>query len=271
MMDLLSDKGLIFDIKRFSVNDGPGIRTTIFFKGCPLSCWWCHNPEGLSDEVEEVCMIEKLEDKEFQHNKPVGTFVTVEELINEIEKERIFHDTSGGGVTFSGGEPLSQYEFLLQLADECSLRGIHTCLDTSGFISADIFRSILDRFDLFLYDIKTLDDNKHILYTGVSAGTIIANLRALSEAGKEFVIRFPVIPGVNDDTENISQMKDLLRGLDSEIRELHLLPYHASAKNKYQKFGRQFKMKNNIELDGGGLNRLKEEFEQIGYKVKIGG
>lgn len=266
-----SEKGLIFDIKRFSVNDGPGIRTTIFFKGCPLSCWWCHNPEGLSGEAEEVCVTEKLDGKAFHRKKQVGVLVTVGELMKEIEKEQIFHETSGGGVTFSGGEPLNQHEFLVSLADACRLRGIHTCLDTSGYVSTGIFRSVMDRFDLFLYDIKILDDNKHILYTGVSNETIIANLHALSGAGQAFIIRLPVIPGMNDDSENIRQMQDLLKSLDNVTREIHLLPYHASAKGKYQKFRRKFMMKDGIGSDENVLNRLKKAFEHAGYRVKIGG
>ena len=267
----MSASGLIFDIKRFSVNDGPGIRTTIFFKGCPLSCWWCHNPEGLSGSIEEVVLTEKLDGLEYKQRKDVGRYVSVDDLIREIEKERIFYETSKGGVTFSGGEPLMQHEFLVRLADECKLHGIHTCLDTSGYISPDIFKSILSRFDLFLYDIKMLDDNKHLQYTGVSTGTIITNLHALLEAGKEFIIRFPVIPGINDDSENISHMKNFLKSLNHEAKELHLLPYHAYAKNKYKRFGRKFRMEKNTELNEKDLNVLKEEFEQIGYKVKIGG
>ncbi len=270
-MNYLADKGLIFDIKRFSVNDGPGIRTTIFFKGCPLSCWWCHNPEGISSEVEEVYMTEKLDSKEFKSKKQVGTIVTVDELLKEIEKERIFYETSEGGVTFSGGEPLMQYEFLLKLTDECNSRGIHTCLDTSGYVAPEIFKTILNRFDLFLFDIKTLDNEKHIKYTGVSTNIILTNLRTLSDAGKKFIIRFPVTPGINDGEENINELKDLLNSLNNKVKELHLLPYHAIATNKYQRFGREFKMNKNIEPNEKELERLKSEFEEIGYKVKIGG
>jgi pyruvate formate lyase activating enzyme len=270
-MTASSEKGLIFDIKRFSVNDGPGIRTTIFFKGCPLSCWWCHNPEGLSGEIEEINVVEKLDGMEFHKTKEVGSFVTVSELLEEIEKERIFYETSGGGVTFSGGEPLNQYRFLLRLAGECTRHGIHTCLDTSGYISTGIFKSILNDFDLFLYDIKTLDEHKHKQYTGVPVEIILANLRALSETGRKFIIRLPVIPGINDDAEGISRITEFLAGLNNEIREIHLLPYHSGAVAKYQKFGREFKIKNSIEINEIELNRLKNEFEQIGYKVKIGG
>ncbi len=266
-----SDSGLIFDIKRFSVNDGPGIRTTIFFKGCPLSCWWCHNPEGLSGEIEEINVVEKLDGIEFKQIKEVGTFVTLEDLMKEIEKERIFYEISGGGVTFSGGEPLYQYRFLHRLAQECRKRGIHTCLDTSGYISPAIFKSLLDDFDLFLYDIKTLDEHKHMQYTGVALETITANLHALSEAGSKFIIRVPVIPGINDDKKEISQLVELMKNLNNEVREIHLLPYHASAKAKYQKFGRDFKINDRIEMNEIELNRLKDKFEQTGYKVKTGG
>lgn len=270
-MNLQTDKGLIFDIKRFSVNDGPGIRTTIFFKGCPLSCWWCHNPEGISPETEEVYITEKLDGREKKRKKSVGTLVTVDELINEIEKERVFHETSSGGVTFSGGEPLMQYKFLLKLADECTKRGIHTCLDTSGYVAPDIFKSALNRFDLFLYDIKTLDNLKHIKYTGVSADIILANLFTLSDSGKKFIIRFPVIPGINDFEEDILKIKNLISRLNNEIKELHILPYHAIAKGKYQRFNREFKMNGNIEPDEKRIERLKSEFEETGYTVKIGG
>ena len=270
-MNHTTDKGLIFDIKRFSVNDGPGIRTTIFFKGCPLSCWWCHNPEGISPEIEEVYLTEKLDGRQYKRKKQVGTYVTVGELLREIEKEKIFYETSGGGVTFSGGEPLLQYEFLLKLTDACSSLGIHTCLDTTGYIAPEIFNTILNRFDLFLFDIKTIDNDKHIKYTGVSKDNILVNLRSLSEAGKKFVVRFPVIPGMNDDEKNISEMKHLLSSLNSENKELHLLPYHAIASGKYQRFGREFKMKNIPEPNTEVLDKLKSEFAKIGYKVRIGG
>ncbi|MBN2611745.1 MAG: glycyl-radical enzyme activating protein [Bacteroidales bacterium] len=270
-MNHQTDKGLIFDIKRFSVNDGPGIRTTIFFKGCPLSCWWCHNPEGISPETEEVFVTEKLDGKDFLRKKQVGTWFSVDELMKEIEKEQVFYETSAGGVTFSGGEPLLQYEFLLKLTDACTSKGIHTCLDTSGYVSPEIFKSVINSFDLFLYDIKTLDNEKHIKYTGFLADIILANLQTLADAGKQFIIRIPVIPGINDHEENITAVKDLISRLNNETKELHLLPYHAIAKGKYLRFGREFKMSGVNEPSENELLRLKSEFEETGYKVKIGG
>ena len=141
------EKGFIFDIKKFAIHDGPGIRSTVFLKGCPLECWWCHNPEGQNLEPE------KMEGKDI-----VGEEVTVDWVIKEIEKDRIFYDQSGGGVTFSGGEPLMQPEFLQQLVLECKKRGIHTTLDTSGYAPADVFIPFIDIVDLFLYDLKIIDE-----------------------------------------------------------------------------------------------------------------
>ena len=164
-----------------------------------------------------------------------------------------------------------QYDFLLKLTEVCSSHGIHTCLDTTGYMAPEIFKTILDRFDLFLFDIKTLDNEKHIKYTGVSTEIILTNLRVLSDAGKKLIVRFPVIPGVNDDKENINEMKNLLNSLNNSAKELHLLPFHAIATGKYQRFGREFKMNNAIEPNEKELNRLKSEFEEIGYNVRIGG
>lgn len=267
----MNSKGLIFDIKRFSVNDGPGIRTTIFFKGCLLSCWWCHNPEGLSSEIERLTVEEKLFENIHHVQRIVGRYETVYNLMDEIEKDTIFYENSGGGVTFSGGEPLLQIDFVNQLARECRIRGIHTCIDTSGFIAPETFKSIIDEFDLFLFDLKVINNDKHLLYTGLSNEMIFLNLNILSSANKNFIIRFPVIPGINDDSENIQSMKNLLKALNNRMMEIHILPYHDIALHKYQKFSMNYKLKEKKVPHNNHIESICKEFKSLGFKVKIGG
>ncbi|HJZ39341.1 MAG TPA: glycyl-radical enzyme activating protein [Bacteroidales bacterium] len=263
--------GLIFDIKRFSVNDGPGIRTTIFFKGCPLSCRWCHNPESKSGDPQEIEVIRRLHGREYCMKEIAGRTVSVEEVLQEIEKESVFHETSGGGVTFSGGEPLMQPEFLLRLLDECRKRGIHTCLDTCGYCEGVLFKEFITKTDLFLFDVKVLDGEKHIRYTGVDNSLILSNLFQLDAAGNNYIIRMPVIPGINDDHANIVAMKELLHRLKNPAKEMHLLPYHPLAKNKLRRLGMEDKMNPVPEIDESKLHNLALELEQTGYRVVIGG
>ena len=184
-------KGVIFDIKRFAVHDGPGIRTTVFLQGCPLGCWWCHNPEG-------------------QRNN-AGNKVSVAEVMDEVIKDSIFYEESNGGVTFSGGEPLHQSGFLSELLKGCKKEGFHTCVDTSGYATKESIDLIMDDTDLFLFDLKHTDDTVHRKYTGVSNSCIIDNLKYLAGKKKEIILRFPVIPGINDSTDNISEMLKLLK------------------------------------------------------------
>jgi pyruvate formate lyase activating enzyme len=267
----MHSKGIIFDIKRFSVNDGPGIRTTVFFKGCPLSCWWCHNPESRLSDVEEFEIVHKLDEREFRKKEMIGKYLSVEDVMTEIEKETVFYETSGGGVTFSGGEPLMQPKFLMLLAETCALRNIHTCLDTSGYCNPKLFAEILPKIDFFLFDIKTLDKENHLKYTGVSNEMILTNLSTLAKSGKDYIIRLPLIPGINNDKENILKLKNCLKDLSSPIKEIHLLPYHPLAHNKYRRFGMEEKAQNITEIKEEEMNSLAHTFEQIGYNVKIGG
>jgi pyruvate formate lyase activating enzyme len=263
--------GLIFDIKRFSVNDGPGIRTTIFFKGCPLSCSWCHNPESKSAYPQEIEVIRTLHGREYCTREMAGRTISVEELLQEIEKESVFHETSGGGVTFSGGEPLMQPEFLLRLLDECHKRSVHTCLDTCGYCEPALFKEFMAKTDLFLFDVKVLDREKHIRYTGVDNSLILSNLCQLDDAGINYIIRMPVIPGINDDNENILAMKELMHCLKNPAKELHLLPYHPMAKNKLRRLGMEDNLDAVPEIDELKLHSLARDFEQAGYRVVIGG
>jgi len=267
----MSRLGLIYDIKRFSVNDGPGIRTTVFFKGCPLACWWCHNPESRSNEVERATLIRKLGDNEFCQQETIGKSVSIEEVMHEIVKDSVFYETSAGGVTFSGGEPLFQPEFLAGLAEACRSEGIHTCLDTSGYCSPGLFRDLIPKIDLFLYDLKILDREKHIHYVGYPNDDILYNLQQLDDTGGDYIIRVPVVPGVNEDRASMLSLLSYLKSFSNRGKEIHFLPYHALARHKFRYLGIGDKMEGTLAVDQQVLINLAGEFEQYGYKVKIGG
>ncbi len=172
-------KGLIFSVKRYSVHDGPGIRVTFFMKGCPLSCWWCHNPEGISPFQETVVGTRRVGEKEFRFDEPVGRLYSVEEIIEIAGRDSIFFHQSGG-VTFSGGEPLVQFEFLLEALKKCKANGYNTVVDTSGYSSAENYKAIIRYTDYFLFDIKHLDNEKHIKYTGVPNHGILKNFKLVA-------------------------------------------------------------------------------------------
>jgi len=222
--------GTIFAVKRFPVHDGPGIRTTVFLQGCCMRCAWCHNPESWSKTPVPLA------------KKNVSAQVrTAAQVMEEIEKDRIFYEESGGGVTFSGGEPLEQHEFLNRLLEKCHAVGLHTTLDTCGWASSEIFSSVIAHVDLFLYDLKMMDDQLHRRWTGVSNTPVLENLKILANFGKSIFLRIPVIPGINDDLENIRQTACFINTLPGHaIKELHLLPYHSSAKAKYQRLGKVY-------------------------------
>ena len=219
-------QGVLFDIKRFAIHDGPGIRTTIFLKGCPQRCWWCHNPESLNPGIEDG----------------IGETRTAEQVMQEIEKEMIFYDESGGGVTFSGGEPLMQPEFLSVLMDRCRKQEIHITLDTTGCVPPRIFNSLLDKVDLFLYDLKIIDNSGHRKYTGASNQYALENLETLSKKKKKAIVRFPMIPGITDTIENVTAVAKFVSGLKS-IHNIEVLPYHRTAEQKYRRLKLENKMK----------------------------
>jgi pyruvate formate lyase activating enzyme len=254
----MSDHGIIFNIQRFSVNDGPGIRTTVFLKGCQLACRWCHNPEGRAMEIEH------------KNGHIIGKAYDAEELMTIIEKDRVFYDESGGGVTFSGGEPLAQPEFLSEMLRLCRQAGIHTAVDTTGYADMDIFQDILPNTDLFLYDLKLMDPVLHLKYTEVSNHEILENLEFLIQNKAGIIIRIPMIPGITATQSNLGQIKNYLSRFRSKP-EINLLPYHRIADGKYRKF--------RIPNPMNGSNSLNEEdmkihaihFEEAGFKVQIGG
>ncbi len=264
-------KGMIFDIKRYALHDGPGIRQTVFFKGCPLRCWWCHNPESQSTKTEIITREIKLDGDSCYEDVPVGRLMTVDEVMAEVLKETVFYDESGGGVTFSGGEPLLQAEFLKALAAECRRNNIHTVLDTCGYANPETVDSVADLIDLFLFDIKLIDEERHREYAGVSNRIILANLRRLAANGKKIIVRFPIIPGITDTDENIAGLIGLLHSMSSIINEVDLLPYHSIANHKYLQFEMENKMKDAQPPSDERMNILKEHFEQNGFSVKIGG
>ncbi|MBN1341725.1 MAG: glycyl-radical enzyme activating protein [Phycisphaerae bacterium] len=271
-MSRLDVRGIIFDIKRFAIHDGPGIRTTVFCKGCPLNCAWCHNPESIRPDPEislmpdrcigcghcfkicqqhahrmngdkrvydrdrcvvcgdcaEKCYAEAIE--------IVGRQVTVAEVIQEVEADRPFYETSRGGMTLSGGEPTQQFDFTHALLAEAKLRRLHTCLDTSGLTSWDRLDQLLPLVDIFLYDLKDTDAQRHKRFTGVDNDLILENLRRLNDAGAEIILRCPMIPGINIDDQHLTRIADVVRS-HPRISEVNLLPYHRLGMSKSDRMG----------------------------------
>ena len=265
-------KGLIFSIKRYSVHDGPGIRVTFFMKGCPLRCIWCHNPEGISPLPEKVIQTNRVGGKAFSKEEVAGRFYTVKEIIDILDKERVFIDQSGGGVTFSGGEPLLQSEFLIEALKTCKANGYHTAVDTSGYTSTENYMKILPFTDLFLFDIKQLDDLRHIEVTGVSNQLILENYRFLLENAREMMLRIPVIPGINNDKDHIlSLVKLIIAYRTPALKKINLLPYNKIGSSKYKRFNRINKMEGLEPPSKEEMGLLKEMFTGTGVKIKIGG
>ncbi len=273
-------RGLIFDIRRFTVHDGPGIRTTVFFKGCPLTCWWCHNPESQDFKSERSIKNLVLSGTKFQHSETTGNFMTVDEVMAEVQKDEIFYEESGGGVTFSGGEPMMQEPFLHALLQASKTLGWHTAVDTSGYATHKAMEHTAPLVDLFLYDVKLMNDELHRKYTGVSNKPILENLEFLYRSGKNITLRFPVIPGITDTYDNIQQIKTLIIRLQSQRPvpmahgsplSIHLLPYHTIARDKYRRFCKTNQLEGVHDLKQEALAGLKQEFEEMGLTVKIGG
>ncbi len=262
--------GTIFDIKHFAIHDGPGIRQTIFFKGCPLSCWWCHNPESRSADIFSYEKQENLDGAKVCEIKTIGQEYTVDEVMTQIKKDIVFFEESGGGVTFSGGEPLLQYDFAMDLLKECKNLDIHTCIDTTGNIKSEKLENVASLTDLFLYDLKHIDDVQHIKYTGVSNKLILNNLKLLDELGKDIWIRFPLIPGINDDESNLLRMMDFLSKLKNSY-PISILPYHKIGSHKYERFGIDYKMEGVEEQSKEDVNKIFEMFTDAGFSASVGG
>jgi pyruvate formate lyase activating enzyme len=265
-------KGLVFSVKRYSIHDGPGIRVTFFMKGCPLSCWWCHNPEGISGEPEEIAMVHRVGEMEFTRKETAGEYYEVGDILSILEKERIFIESSNGGVTFSGGEPMMQFEFLLEALKACREAGYHTAVDTSGYFPSARLESILPYTSLFLFDLKHLDPGRHMEYTGVPNSVIINNLNMIIRSGAEVMLRIPVIPGINDDAEHLSVLKEFINNLEpGSVRLINLLPFHKTGSAKYLKLKREYRLESVKQPTTTSMNELKEYFSDTGIKIKIGG
>jgi pyruvate formate lyase activating enzyme len=263
-------KACIFDIKRFAIHDGPGIRITVFFKGCKMSCWWCHNPEGINPGIEHYKKNTVIDGKVICENAVAGEWITLDDMMTEIEKERVFMDESGGGVTFSGGEPFLQPEFLMAVLSECKNRSIHTAVDTSGYTTERLIKQAADLTDLFLYDLKLIEEKEHEKYTGISNKQILGNLKILSERESNVHIRIPVIPGINDKLSQIESLINFISHLKG-INNVDLLPYHYFARSKYERFYRNNRLSGIVKPTESQLRKLKKQFENAGFNVRIGG
>ncbi len=267
----MTNSGYIFDIKKFAIHDGPGIRTTIFFKGCSMNCWWCHNPESQNVEPERIQKTMKNQNESSSEiQEVIGKKITTDEVMEEIEKDMIFYEESNGGVTFSGGEAMHQPEFLISLLKRCKAKGIHTTLDTSGYAEKEIFEKVVEMVDLFLYDLKLIDDNKHTQFTGVSNRLIHDNLRYLSELGKEVIIRIPIIPGITSTEDNLARLIDFIKSLDN-INDVNLLPYNKMGEEKYRRLKRVYKTEEIKPPSENEMIDIKSYFERLGFNVEIGG
>jgi pyruvate formate lyase activating enzyme len=259
-------QGTIFKIKRYALHDGPGIRTTVFLKGCPLSCRWCHNPEGI--DPRPVSMAKNNPEGEIRET--VGEVTEAAELVATIEKDQLFYDESGGGVTFSGGEPLAQPQFLEAVLDACNRRDIHAALDTSGFAPAAVLDRVLPRLQLVLFDLKIMDADLHRKYTGVSNETILENLKRIDGGSTPWRLRIPLIPAMTDTETNLEQIARFASGLKS-IQGVDLLPFHRIASGKYRRLGLADPMAGAEPPFPDHVAVIKNRFESAGFDVSIGG
>ena len=295
--------GLVFDIQRYSLHDGPGIRTTVFLKGCPLRCAWCHNPESMNAAPElrvfgsrcisceacrDACPIGEARPGELpdprvclacgscaeacptRGREVIGRSTTVEALLDVLAADRPFYEESGGGVTFSGGEPLRQWRFLVRCLEAVRTRGYHAAVDTSGFATAQAIIRVSEVTDLFLYDLKVMDPVRHRQFTGVGLPPILRNLRILDERGATVWIRLPLVPGHNDDTANLEAVGRFVAGL-RRTRRVHVLPYHRLASAKYERLGLVNPMVEIPSPAAADIDRAVAILASYGLDVHVGG
>ncbi len=257
--------GWIFDIKRFAIHDGPGIRTTIFMMGCPVNCRWCHNPECLAGNEKVFEKKVKLDDHSFITKQSVAKELTAVRVMEEVLKDLVFFKESGGGVTFSGGEPFHQPGFLISLLNISKREGLHTCIDTSGYTDSIYLRKALPLTDLFLYDLKLINNSDHLKYTGVSNKLILDNLEILARKPNKVIVRLPVIPGITDTMENLSSVAELMIKL--KLDRIALLPYHKTGKHKYSLLDRDYEMKDVPEPSAEEMKKAVSIFENRGISI----
>lgn len=298
-------EGLIVKIQRYSIHDGPGIRTTVFFKGCPLRCHWCSSPETYHGypEIgfyEDTCIAEcsecvtvcpagaltmsgtSIQLDRMKCNRcgecakicpsealtSIGYYITPDKLMDEIRRDRQFYDTSGGGVTLSGGEPFNQYLFTKEIAKRCKEEGISVTLDTCGYAKKEQIKDIIKYVDLILFDLKHMDSSEHYVYTGAPNDCILENAAIISERGIPVIMRFPLIPGVNDSRKNLEALAKYVKTLDS-VKQLDILPYHPLGIFKYRVLGKICELQD-IEMPTKNyLIEIREFLESYGLKVSI--
>ncbi|MGL5676348.1 MAG: glycyl-radical enzyme activating protein [Cellulosilyticaceae bacterium] len=258
----LKEKGRLFDIQKFSVHDGPGIRTLVFLKGCLFRCKWCCNPESQAYPVETMVFNGK--------NKEIGKDCTVEEVLKEIEKDRIYYNRSGGGVTLSGGECLCQPRFAKALLHACKESGIATAIETTAGVSREVVESILPVVDLVMMDIKHMDGQKHKAFTGKDNKTVLENARIIAQSGVELIVRVPIIPGFNDQVADIASIAQFVKSLET-VQEIHLLPYHRMGQDKYEGLGRVYELKELVPPTESHMQELLQAVVREGLKGQIGG
>ncbi len=259
---LLSVTGRIFDIQRFSTHDGSGIRTLVFLKGCPLRCRWCCNPESQSYEIQQMTL--------GGNTKTVGRDVTVGEVLKEVLRDRLYYRRSGGGVTLSGGESLTQPDFAVALLTVCQENGVHTAIETTGFASPETIERYLPVLDCVLMDIKHMDSEKHQQFTTRPNDRILQNARLIAEKAKRLIIRVPVIPTFNDTEAEIGAIASFAASLPN-VTEIHLLPYHRMGTDKYTGLGREYTMSHITPPTAEHMELLRQKAESYGLKALIGG
>lgn len=297
---------LVTNIQGYSIHDGPGIRTVVFLKGCSLECQWCSNPECISSHSEEgfiktlctkcgkcaeVCPEEALIyetgkiphiDRErcsgcgvcssvclYQSLVPYGKPMTADEVFKAVNRDKMFYQASGGGVTVSGGEPLLQPEFICDLFEKCRFAGIHTCIETSGYASESALRKVLPYTDYILYDLKHMNSEIHRHYTGKPNDLILSNAKIIATSGVEMLFRMPLIPGINDDLQNIKETAEFLHGAGNNSLRIELMPYHRLGKGKYEALDRQYLLSEILPPEPEHLESIKHIFTDSGIICMI--
>lgn len=263
-------EGYVFDIRHYSVHDGPGIRTAVFMKGCPLCCQWCHNPESQNMMPVEVVKAKSIGDKLVEIPEIIGKRMSPEQVVQEVVKSRVFFEESGGGVTFTGGEPLMQPDFLINTIKLMKQNNLHVALDTCGYAQPAHYNEVISAVDLVLFDLKHINSELHRENTGVDLESVLQNLKSKAQAEKPVIIRIPLIPGFNMFEAVYFEMAEILKGISS-LKQIDLLPYHHIASHKYTRLGMEYRMNGIKEPGREEIRKAYDFFVGKGFKVTIGG